>query len=94
MKDPSYFWHIPDPTKYWYKGKSVTREIGTQRWITQPDHHDTDHPPMVFEWEFANDSWTFMDGAGVGIRVEITFFSDIVEDLKFYTPVYCQVKNS
>ena len=81
MKDPSYFWHIPDPTKYWYKGKSVTREIGTQRWITQPDHHDTDHPPMVFEWEFANDSWTFMDGAGVDIFVKTTLLTKILENL-------------
>ena len=35
MKDPSYFWHIPDPTKYWYKGKTSTRQIGSQRWALQ-----------------------------------------------------------
>ena len=28
----------------------------------QPDHHDADHPPMTFEWEFANDSWVFAEG--------------------------------
>ena len=69
MKDPSYFWHIPDPTKYWYKGATVTREIGSQRWVLQPDHHDADHPPMTFEWEFANDSWVFAEGERTDLGV-------------------------
>ena len=61
MRDPEWFWHIPHPEAYWYKGDVSTRGIDSQRWAIQvPEHHS--HPEMVFEWEFANEDWTFYDG--------------------------------
>lgn len=59
MHDPEWFWHISDPKQYWYKGKTITRDIDSQSWVMQKIH---DSVSYVFEWSFATMDWKFYDG--------------------------------
>lgn len=63
MRDPKWFWQIPNPEAYWYKGETTTRNIGSHRWAIHHESHSLqDIPDMVFEWEFANESYAFFEG--------------------------------
>ena len=63
MRDPKWFWQIPNPEAYWYKGETTTRSIGSHRWAIHHESHSLqDIPDMVFEWEFANESYAFFEG--------------------------------
>jgi len=55
--DPNWFWHIPSPEVYWYKGNSKHREIDTDRWV-----YDDQNAGIVYEWEFATRKWSFTYG--------------------------------
>lgn len=60
MKDPEWFWHIPDPKAYWYKGNSTTRYIDSYSWaMDRPDHQGHGY---TFEWHFSNEDWVFYEG--------------------------------
>jgi len=65
MRDPEWFWHIPHPEAYWYKGKSTLRYIDSHSWsMKRPTDPDSPrkNPGYYFEWHFADENWIFYEG--------------------------------
>lgn len=56
-----WFWHIPDPSQYWYQGNGSSRNIDTDIWGTQKLSTEDDLG-RTFEWHFATEDWVFFEG--------------------------------
>ena len=56
-----WFWHIPDPSQYWYQGNGTVRNIDSNTWGVQKLSTE-DNLGRTFEWHFSAEDWVFFEG--------------------------------